>query len=941
MTGIIGRRRCAGGRTLAAAMLASTALAGAPGMLATTPATGQECLFTSDADIGGGSFRDCVTAANNGDFDEVGSGISSATIDLESRVDVTGSMTIGSGANAFTVRNDDAFEDFALTLSGGNALTITDLVTILATGDAGGGIEVQGDGNALDMAGAIETQGGSASNGIEVVGDGNRIDVSGTIVATEDNSDGIRVRGSNNEVHLSGSITTTDVDGTGKSIEFDGNGNNEAHISGTILNHGYRGALRADSSDDNLFVIEAGGTVTATGNGPGEGNYAYAFESDEGDRNTVIVHGILRTTGNDARTIQFIDGSNAGTVIVSGLIEATGTDSLAILFEGDDNRLELRPGFAINGDVDALGSDDTLAFGGAGAGSFNLNGIGEDTAQQYRGFDNFEVVGGVWTFTGATAATFSVDGGTLGGTGSFGGINVNAGGTVAPGASIGTLTVGTITFSAGSIYEVEISGDGRSDLIAATFADLGGTVAVVPLGTAGTFVDGQVYRILTAPTIDGAFAGATTRSAFIVPTLIHGGTFVDLSIALIGDPGGPGGLFPRVAVTPNQTAAARALDGLSGRPGDASLVFNTILGLSAEEARDAFDLASGEAHASAAHLIGSTFDLFTRTVRGQGASSLGIGVVESTVMADYSVGLVVPERPAHGTPQPAAHSVWLAPFGGAGVVAGDGNAAELEWWAGGMALGADTRLGAGTGEVLLGAAVGYLASGGVVEDRLSELSGSGVHAAVYGAYRDGPVSASAALSYGATHLATSRDIVFGAIDRTAAADYWVHGVGVSTELAYAFTLAEDATSRTTLSPLATLDAHWAGHDGAQESGADALDLTLAAADHSRLDLGLGLELGHTVQLQGGASVTLTARAAYEHRLTDGAPEQGMALAGSPVDFVVAGAEVPADRVRLGLGLDYRADEATSVNARYGGTVALDGDLDAATHSGSVGFNVRF
>ena len=79
----------------------------------------------------------------------------------------------------------------------------------------------------------------------------------------------------------------------------------------------------------------------------------------------------------------------------------------------------------------------------------------------------------------------------------------NNGGTVAPGNSIGTLTItGDYTHAAAAVLETEVGG-GASDLLAVTgTADIqGGTLTIVPYGyaTAGD------YTFLTAGTLLGAF----------------------------------------------------------------------------------------------------------------------------------------------------------------------------------------------------------------------------------------------------------------------------------------------------------------------------------------------------------------------------------------------------------------------------------------------------
>ena len=118
--------------------------------------------------------------------------------------------------------------------------------------------------------------------------------------------------------------------------------------------------------------------------------------------------------------------------------------------------------------------------------------------------------------------------GTLGGSGTVGAANVF--GTIAPGNSIGTLTVnGSFTQSAGSTYVVEVApggGPGTSDLISVTGApatatiQAGTTVSVV--AAPGAYTTGTRYTILTAP---GGVTGTYT-------SLVENAAFLDFALGL-------------------------------------------------------------------------------------------------------------------------------------------------------------------------------------------------------------------------------------------------------------------------------------------------------------------------------------------------------------------------------------------------------------------------
>src|SRR5690606_33083737 len=99
------------------------------------------------------------------------------------------------------------------------------------------------------------------------------------------------------------------------------------------------------------------------------------------------------------------------------------------------------------------------------------------------------------------------DGATLGGAGTVGDTTVQAGATLAPGNSTGTLRIdGDLVFEAGARYEVEVDPAGTgSDLVEVTgTASLQGG-SVVHIGANGGYRLRSTYRILSAGSLQGTF----------------------------------------------------------------------------------------------------------------------------------------------------------------------------------------------------------------------------------------------------------------------------------------------------------------------------------------------------------------------------------------------------------------------------------------------------
>ncbi|MGE0503562.1 MAG: autotransporter domain-containing protein [Rhizobiaceae bacterium] len=694
-----------------------------------------------------------------------------------------------------------------------------------------------------------------------------------------------------------------------------------------------------------IYAINLGtGPLAITVNGDVTGESSDGIYASQCSCQPIVItvgpQGSVTSNGSTLDHVGIEIAGGPASVIVAGTVN--GNAGGAIRFDPFDptlaNRLELRPGFTINGTVFAgTGADDTLAFGGTGAGVFDLGDIdtGADT-EQYRGFEMFAVEGGAWSFTGATGATFDVNtGGVLGGNGAFGGLNINAGGTIAPGNSIGTITVaGNVVFNPGSTYEVEVDAAGASDRIDASGAVTinGGTLAVLLLDPAASYQTARTYRIIDA-------AGGVQRNAdfdlpqpylFLDLGLDYGAGYVDLTLARRA------GGFTSVARTYNQFQAATGLGGLA-QTGDALAVFNQLLSMTdADAARRALDLASGEIHASGQHVVDHTLGGFLNALGGQASAGIGAGGTGSAGVAAYalsprSVGsAAIDELTTSANADRRVRQAWLAPLGGGGSIAGDGNAARLDWWSAGVAGGYSHAFDGERG--IAGFGMGYVRSHGEIDARLSSMDVDGFFAGLHAGWAQGSWAFSGSLAYGASRIATERRIIIGGIDRTAEATYWSHGVGASGEVAYGFDLGAGAT----LSPLATLDAGWSSHGGFAETGAGALDLAGATRNRVRLDTGLGVALRKDFVTESG-KVTLEGRAVWEHAFANVTPSRSLAFAGSPVGFEVRGPRAGRDRLRLGAGLAFEVDDGLTLRARYDGVFSGS----QQSHDASGGISVKF
>ncbi|MGJ3241822.1 MAG: autotransporter-associated beta strand repeat-containing protein [Opitutales bacterium] len=200
----------------------------------------------------------------------------------------------------------------------------------------------------------------------------------------------------------------------------------------------------------NSGTIEGGdGGTGGDGGEGGEGFGGFTGRAGEGGRGGHAISGnSIEVTNEPTGTIRGGDGGSGGNgaggggsgggraairgsnvdITNSGTIEGgSGTD--AIQFTGRTNRLELRDGYQILGNVVADGTDDSLVFGGNADSTFNLSGIGDSA--QYRNFSNFRKTG---------SSTWTLRNGSTGSTGTWfieaGELRITSGGTITQSAAI-------------------------------------------------------------------------------------------------------------------------------------------------------------------------------------------------------------------------------------------------------------------------------------------------------------------------------------------------------------------------------------------------------------------------------------------------------------------------------------------------------------------------
>ncbi|WP_319531284.1 hypothetical protein [uncultured Cohaesibacter sp.] len=440
-----------------------------------------------------------------------------------------------------------------------------------------------------------------------------------------------------------GEGTLTLQNGASVDADFGSVGNNIGSVGTLVINNStWTGnSLRAGYSGIGTITIQNGSTVTVGG---GTGN--------------------LLVASNYAGTGTLNIGAAAGETAVSpGTLKAGvvqfGAGDGKLVFNHTDTGYEFDAQITGDGDVEVY-SGETILTG----------------SNFYTGTTT--IYGGLLTVNGKILnSDVIVSGGSIGGTGTIITMTIASGGTIAPGNSIGTINVSSLTLNSGSTYEVELDNGGfvagtNNDLISAsgTVTIDGGTVNVTPEnGTDdGTTYSYGTYTIITATGgITGTFEDVTDDFAFLDFALSYDNNHVYVTSSLAD--------FCLSGFNSNQCATANALETV----GSGTFV-NAITSLSTSEAPGAVSLLSGEVHASVKTALVEDSG-YARDVLNTRLRQAFDEFTPQAPTTAQDANLVDPQQ-----------VLWVKGFGGLGKIEDNGNTAGIDKYSGGILLGGDIKV---------------------------------------------------------------------------------------------------------------------------------------------------------------------------------------------------------------------------------------------------------
>ncbi|MDD5546463.1 MAG: autotransporter domain-containing protein [Candidatus Omnitrophica bacterium] len=912
------------------------------------------------------------------------------TLTLSGTSTYTGATTINGGVIDITA--DNALGTGAVTINDGTALLfgtvgydagsveISNSINVAGAGDTGiGAINNAGGNNTIK--GAIVTTGdasiGSISSTLTITGN----------ITSADNYDLTFTGESNISVEGvigigSGSVIKEGTGGLYLSAANTYTGNTTINTGGIIARSS--DALGVDSditvADRATLVLETDLTdVTIANNiisvqGIGPGNYGAIVNS--GDNNTIS--GSITQAGDT--TIY----SDNGKLTISGAIG--GVHALTLAGDGD---IDIS---GVIGEVTGLTKDDggILTLSGAntytGATTVNAGILEAGVATQ--------AFGDISEVTVATGATLSLNNfdetiASLSGSGT-----VNNGG-----AADKTLTVGNIPLARGNTSTtfsglIADGGGGRFALVkdgigvlildtANTFT--GGTTitagtlqvsnanavgtgdltnnATLSVGTTGLSVDGT-YTQNAGSALD---LTANSSSAFgnitsLCDAVVDAGSTVNVTVGgympnntTLKIINGTGGLNVAVPTTITSSNPKYTFTGLSSN-GDLILTVSRLGTGFEPDGRDPNGKKVGKVLDDVVDPtpdmrdVLDTLDSMSNTDVGQALSTFtpvvdsGVTNVSNTAIVqfigaseDRLVNLYAQARQAEetgvstGSKGSSGFEAWGRGFGQAAHQDARGNSNGYSATIWGTALGGD--IPAFHEKVRFGGSGGYAASNVNSKDNSGKTYINSYQSTFYGGYIDPekPYYVNGAFAFAYNTYKSKRDIAVGTIARRANSSYRGQQYSVLFDGGYTF-----KTKHVNITPIASLQYLHLHLQKYTETGADALNLSVAKQDYDMLQSGLGAKLDHPFEF-GYGTLTPEVHARWLHDFINDNQDTTSTFAGGGGSFATQGFTPARDALNVGGRLTLVTKGNWSVDANYD----FEYKQDYTSHTGWADIRYKF
>lgn len=835
--------------------------------------------------------------------------------------DATGSANTGWGgsvgvfagsAGTVTVQGAQVFDTLQFSTDGyqveGGALSI---------GVAGGGTFNIDGGVTTTVASVIED---GAGNAIRKAGGGTLV-LSGANIYT-------------GGTHLLGGVLSVDADqnlgAASGGLRFDGG---VLEVTGT----GYTGTARdilIGGDGGGFDIVDADNTfnlskdITGTGDLLKKGDGTLVLGGTNGYGNTLVEAGTL--VGNagsisgdiaNGATVVFdqagdagfsgnigsLNGTEgamikrgAGVLTLSGAsslgwsLEAGGVVTHAGRFTGD---ADIASGASL-----AFEQNSATTYAGvlSGAGGFSVSGSATVTltgdSSDFSGltsFSNGSLIVGT-SAGGALGGSFMLGPDSqLGGTGTIGAagstVTITAGGTHAPGNSIGVQTIAGNYVNHGTLA-IEVTPTAADKVIVQGTVDISGATLALT-GTPLTAADWPIlngpYIILDnqgAGAVNGTFSSVTNNLLFLDETVDYaGGDGNDISLELARNDRS----FAEVGETPNQREAAVAADKL---PTSNALWQNLVTMTDEGMVRASLDSVSGEVHPS-----------FQGTLNR--SSAFLRNAANDRIRAAFAASEETHQNLSHGI------TFWSEAYGSWVDFDSDGNAAATDLSTGGMFVGADAL----AGNWLFGLLGGYGQSKLDVAKVASSAESKDYHLGLYAGTELGKLGIRTGAGYSWHSIDTARNVHAGAFTDSLTASYHASTFQAFGEVSYSIDL---PSAR--LEPFINLAyAHLRSDGFMEQGGAAALTVSGQSMDTGYATIGARME--HEFQIN---TVKAKAKAmlGWQTAFGDTNPKSLHSFGGGS-DFANVGMPIARNASVIEAGVDFDLTPRSTLGFSYRGQIA--------------------
>ncbi|MFJ1300648.1 autotransporter-associated beta strand repeat-containing protein [Pseudomonadota bacterium AL_CKDN230030165-1A_HGKHYDSX7] len=694
------------------------------------------------------------------------------------------------------------------------------------------------------------------------------------------------------------------------------------------------------------LIKQGDGTLVLSGANGYTGGTQVAGGTLAGD-STSLQGAIDTASGTTLRFDQAADGTFTGSVGGAGQLVKEGTGTLTLTqpssytggtsvnagtLVGDTSSLQ---GTIANNSVLVFNQSADGDFMGtlAGSGQLTKEGGGTLGITGTHGFDGILDVNAGTVALGTEAAPATLPaavqvspGGTLAGYGTV--ANLNNAGTVSTSTAAGggIRVSGNYTGAAGSTLVVALGDTAGPGLQVGGNATLDGTLRVVrtqPLTGSDTYTVVRADQGLT-----GVFATTELPNlAFVDAAVAYSNN--DVQVNFTRNETG----FEEVTQTPNQEAVAGALNGLpAGSP-----LASAVLGLSVDEAPDAFKQLSGDSHAS----LSSALMRGSETIRTTSLNHLRNSIQLSRDRLNGS-GQSSGEGPAQtcqeqirqsgsGAEQgTCTYTLWADVQGSWQRQEGDGNAPSYRQRIGGVTVGGDVEVGDGW---RVGAAVGYQDSTIWQDSRNARSKSDSYSVSIYGGKSflqssGSALNVMAGAAYAWHDINSKRDLTLAGQSQELEADYRGNTTQIFGELGYEIPVAPQAS----VEPF--VGAAWMKQrmgSFSEDGGVAALSGSRQSNDITTTTVGLRGRMDTEI---AGAPARLSATLGWRHAMGDVDPERTMAFATGP-SFTVAGTPISRNALVTEIG----AEVAVSRNAAIG--LSYQGQFGSGARENAGFLNVRW